>query len=106
MFCSMESFDEIFWSSSKVREFIFINSNSLQQMFAYVFRISLTSTLSLDTRNDKLLPAHGVLMSASHTASSDLAGQLSHLVRIFQIIFGIWVEFSCKYQELHTSQYV
>jgi len=43
---------------------------------------SLTSTISLDTRNDKLLPAHGVLMSASHTASSDLAGQLSHLVKL------------------------
>jgi len=45
-------------------------------------RTCLTTTISLDTRNDELLPAHGVLLSASHTASSNLVGQISHLVKL------------------------
>ena len=95
----MESFDEILWSSSKVKR---ANKkfSSNEKTFFHIFRTCLTTTISLNTRNDELLPAHGVLLSASHTASSNLVGQISHLVR-FRICQN-----PCKYCQLVVTQLV
>ena len=48
----------------------------------HIGRTRLTSSLTLDTRDDVLLPAQGVLCSARHILASNLVwGQLAHLVR-------------------------
>ena len=45
-----------------------------------LLRSSLYSQLSLDTRDDLLLPASGVHLSGSHLVSTNHTGQYSHTV--------------------------
>ena len=48
----------------------------------HMARTRLTSSLTLDTRDDVLLPAQGVFCSARHILASNLVwGQRAHLVR-------------------------
>ena len=56
------------------------NSNLLH--CGHIGRTRLTSSLTLDTRDDVLLPAQGLLCSARHILASNLVwGQLAHSVR-------------------------
>ena len=48
----------------------------------HIGRTRLTSSLTLDTRDDVLVPAQGVFCAARHILASNLVwGQLGHLVR-------------------------
>ena len=50
----------------------------------HALRSSLATRLSLDLRDDPLLPAHGVLLSAGHKVSCNHSGQHNHKVSRLQ----------------------
>ena len=43
-------------------------------------RTSVDTSFTLDTRDDVLVPAHGLLLIGAHSLTSNLQGQLCHAV--------------------------
>ena len=49
-----------------------------------VTRTSLNTCIRMDTRDDPLVPAHGMLLSGSHSLAANMRGHYSHMVGSLQ----------------------
>ena len=49
-----------------------------------VTRTSLSTCIRMDTRDDPLVPAHGLLLSGSHSLAANMRGHYSHMVGSLQ----------------------
>ena len=50
-----------------------------------VARTSLNTCIRMDTRDDPLVPAHGMLLSGSHSLAANMRGHYSHMVGSLQL---------------------
>jgi len=89
----------------------------LSQHSGHSLRTSLDTSLTLDTRDDSLVPAHGLLLTGAHSLTSNLQGQLCHAVTLktclhyclvrglslsWRSLFsGLWSGYPQQPQELH-----